>query len=233
MLIAAHHIHKSYGRGHQALHVLTDVTMSIDAGEIVAVVGPSGAGKSTLLHILGGLDSPTRGKVLFKGQDLYALSDQERARSRNTAMGFVFQAYHLVAELTALENVILPRLVQNNSRKTSTIEAEGLKLLERLGLASRAGHRPSQLSGGEQQRAAIGRALFNGPDIIFCDEPTGNLDSKSGDMVMDILLKLNRDSGQAVVIVTHDERVARHAHRTIFIKDGKIQTAAVQAVIRE
>ena len=226
MLIAAHNIHKSYGHGHQALHVLSDVDMSVDTGEIVAVVGPSGAGKSTLLHILGGLDAPTRGQVLFNGKDLYALSDQERARSRNTAMGFVFQAYHLVPELTALENVILPRLVQNNSRKTSAIEAEGLKLLERLGLASRAGHRPSQLSGGEQQRAAIGRALFNGPDIIFCDEPTGNLDSKSGDAVMDILLKLNRDRAQAVVIVTHDERIARHAHRTIFIKDGKIQAAA-------
>ena len=226
MLIAARNIHKPYGLGRQALHVLSDVDISIDTGEIVAIVGPSGAGKSTLLHILGALDNPTRGKVLFKGKDLYALSDADRARARNTAMGFVFQAYHLVPELTALENVILPRLVQNNSRKTSTIEAEGLKLLEQLGLLSRAHHRPSQLSGGEQQRAAIGRALFNGPDVIFCDEPTGNLDSKSGDAVMDILLKLNRDRAQAVVIVTHDERIARHAHRTIFIRDGKIQTAA-------
>ena len=226
MLIAARNIHKSYGLGRQALHVLSDVDMSIDTGEIVAIVGPSGAGKSTLLHILGGLDDPTHGKVLFKDRDLYALSDADRAWTRNTAMGFVFQAYHLVPELTALENVILPRLVQNNSRKTSTIEAEGLKLLEQLGLLSRAHHRPSQLSGGEQQRAAIGRALFNGPDVIFCDEPTGNLDSKSGDAVMDILLKLNRDRAQAVVIVTHDERIARHAHRTIFIRDGKIQTAA-------
>ena len=228
-MITARNIHKSYGHGHQALHVLSDVGVSVDAGEMVAVVGPSGAGKSTLMHILGGLDNPTRGKVMFKGQDLYALPDEARARVRNTAMGFVFQSYHLVPELTALENVILPRLVQNNSRKTSALETEGLKLLEQLRLGPRAGHRPSQLSGGEQQRTAIARALFNGPDVMFCDEPTGNLDSKSGEMVMDILLGLNRSRGQAVVIVTHDEKIARHAHRTIFIKDGKIEKDVIPA----
>ncbi len=223
MLIEARKIHKSYTQGHQSLHVVSNIDLAIASGEIVAIVGPSGAGKSTLLHILGGLDNPTGGQVFFKGKDLYALSDQDRARVRNTDMGFVFQAYHLVPELTALENVLLPRLVQNNSRKTGAIEAEGLKLLERLGLGPRATHRPSQLSGGEQQRVAIGRALFNGPEIIFCDEPTGNLDSKSGEMVMDILLGLNKDQGQSIVIVTHDERISRHAHRTIFIRDGKIE----------
>ncbi len=230
MLIAAHDIDKSYGQGSQTLRVLSDVEFSVEAGEMVVVVGPSGAGKSTLLHILGGLDRPTRGQVLFKGQDLYAMSDEARSRARNTGMGFVFQSYHLVPELTALENVILPRLVQNNSRKTGAFEAEGLKLLEQLGLFPRAGHRPSELSGGEQQRVAIGRALFNGPDVIFCDEPTGNLDSKSGAMVMDILLHVNRGRHQAVVIVTHDELIARHAHRTVTIKDGRIQaaTAAVE-----
>ena len=144
-------------------------------------------------------------------------------------MGFVFQSYHLLPELTALENVILPRLVQNNSRKTGALEAEGLKLLEQLGLFPRAGHRPSELSGGEQQRVAIGRALFNSPDVIFCDEPTGNLDSKSGAMVMDILLHVNRSRHQAVVIVTHDELIARHAHRIVAIKDGRIQ--AVPAAV--
>ena len=229
MLIAAHDIDKSYGQGSQTLRVLSDVEFSVEAGEMVVVVGPSGAGKSTLLHILGGLDKPTQGQVLFKGQDLYAMSDEARSRARNTAMGFVFQSYHLLPELTALENVILPRLVQNNSRKTGALEAEGLKLLEQLGLFPRAGHRPSELSGGEQQRVAIGRALFNSPDVIFCDEPTGNLDSKSGAMVMDILLHVNRSRHQAVVIVTHDELIARHAHRIVAIKDGRIQ--AVPAAV--
>src|SRR5271163_4257233 len=205
MLIEATNIQKIYPG---PLQVLKGVDLAIDAGEVVAIVGPSGAGKSTLLHILGGLDVPKEGQVIFNGQNLYGVSDMKRAQVRNSDMGFVFQSYHLLPELTALENVILPAMIKENSRKTSVIEFAGLKLLEQLGMEARASHRPNQLSGGEQQRVAIARALMNGPKVIFCDEPTGNLDSKSGQVVMDTLLGLNQTHGVTVVIVTHDEKVA-------------------------
>ena len=205
------------------MHVLKGVDIIIDAGEVVAIVGPSGAGKSTLLHILGGLDAPKEGQVIFNGQNLYGLSDIKRAQTRNTDMGFVFQSYHLLPELTALENVILPAMIKENSRKTSTIEFAGLKLLEQLGLSSRSAHRPNQLSGGEQQRVAIARALMNGPKAVFCDEPTGNLDSVSGQVVMDTLLGLNRTHGVTVVIVTHDEKIAARTQRVISMKDGLLE----------
>jgi lipoprotein-releasing system ATP-binding protein len=156
MLIEAVNIHKMYPG---PLHVLKGVDLSIDAGEVVAISGPSGAGKSTLLHILGGLDAPHEGKVMFRSQDLYGLSDLKRAQARNSDMGFVFQSYHLLPELTALENVILPAMIKENSRKTSAIEFAGLKLLEQLGLGGRTTHRSNQLSGGEQQRVAIARAF--------------------------------------------------------------------------
>src|SRR5208283_752496 len=158
MLIEAVNIHKVYPG---PLHVLKGVDLGIQAGEVVAISGPSGAGKSTLLHILGGLDEPNEGRVIFEGQNLYALSDVKRAQARCSDMGFVFQSYHLLPELTALENVILPAMIKENSRKTSVIEFAGLKLLEQLGLKARALHRPNQLSGGEQQRVAIARALMN------------------------------------------------------------------------
>ena len=224
MLIEAINIHKVYPG---PLHVLKGVDLTIEAGEIVAIVGPSGAGKSTLLHILGGLDAPKEGQVIFRGQNLYALSDIKRAQTRNTDMGFVFQSYHLLPELTALENVILPGLIKENSRKTSTIEFAGLKLLEQLGLSARASHRPNQLSGGEQQRVAIARALMNGPKVVFCDEPTGNLDSVSGQVVMDTLLRLNKTHGATVVIVTHDEKIASRTQRIIAMKDGLLEQPLV------
>jgi len=224
MLIEAVNIHKVYPG---PLHVLKGVDLTIEAGEIVAIVGPSGAGKSTLLHILGGLDAPKEGQVIFRGQNLYALSDIKRAQTRNTDMGFVFQSYHLLPELTALENVILPGLIKENSRKTSTIEFAGLKLLEQLGLSARASHRPNQLSGGEQQRVAIARALMNGPKVVFCDEPTGNLDSVSGQVVMDTLLRLNKTHGATVVIVTHDEKIASRTQRIIAMKDGLLEQPLV------
>jgi lipoprotein-releasing system ATP-binding protein len=224
MLIEAINIHKTYPG---PLHVLKGVDLSIEAGEIVAIVGPSGAGKSTLLHILGGLDVPKEGQVIFRGQNLYGLSDIKRAQVRNTDMGFVFQSYHLLPELTALENVILPAMIKENSRKTSTIEFAGLKLLEQLGLTSRAAHRPNQLSGGEQQRVAIARALMNGPKVVFCDEPTGNLDSVSGQVVMDTLLRLNKTHGATVVIVTHDDKIAARTQRVIAMKDGLLEAPLV------
>lgn len=231
MLIESVNIHKVYPG---PLHVLKGVSLSIEAGEVVAIQGPSGAGKSTLLHILGGLDAPKEGQVIFNGQDLYGLSDIKRAQTRNTDMGFVFQSYHLLPELTALENVILPAMIKENSGKTSAIESAGLKLLEQFGLASRASHRPNQLSGGEQQRVAIGRALMNGPKVVFCDEPTGNLDSVSGQVVMDTLLSLNQTHRVTVVIVTHDDKIARRTQRVIAMKDGFLELPmAASAIVRE
>ncbi|MDE1919824.1 MAG: ABC transporter ATP-binding protein [Candidatus Omnitrophica bacterium] len=219
-LIEAINIHKIYPG---PLHVLKGIDLTIEAAEVVAVVGPSGAGKSTLLHILGGLDAPGQGRVIFGGQDLYGLSDARRAQARNSDMGFVFQSYHLLPELTALENVILPAMIARDSGKTSAIEFAGLKILDQLGLEARASHRPNQLSGGEQQRVAIARALMNGPKVVFCDEPTGNLDSASGEMVMNTLLGLNESHGAAVVIVTHDEKIAGRTQRTIMMKDGLLE----------
>ena len=225
MLIETTNIHKIYPG---PLHVLKGVDLSIEAGEVVAIAGPSGAGKSTLLHILGGLDVPNEGQVIFEAKDLYGLSDIKRAQTRNIDMGFVFQSYHLLPELTALENVILPAMIKENSRKTRPIELVGLKLLEQLGLSTRSTHRPNQLSGGEQQRVAIARALMNGPKVVFCDEPTGNLDSVSGQVVMDTLLHLNQTHGVTVVIVTHDEKIAARTQRVIAMKDGLLEHYANQ-----
>lgn len=222
-MIKAIDIHKTYRQADNVLHVLKGVSLEIQEGDVIGIVGPSGAGKSTLLHILGGLDKPSQGTVEFFGQNLYAMSDEQCAKVRNEQIGFVFQAYHLLPELTALENVILPSLVKNNSRKTSAIELEGVKLLDQVGLAARATHRPSQLSGGEQQRVAIARALMNHPKVVFCDEPTGNLDSASGDKVMDILLGLNAKTGQTVAIITHDESIARRVKRICHIRDGVLE----------
>ncbi len=223
MLLQAIDIHKTYKQAEQIVPVLRGINLSIAIGDVVAIVGPSGAGKSTLLHILGGLDAPDSGRVICDEKDMYLLSDELRASLRNSTFGFVFQAYHLLAELSALENVILPRMVQKNSIKTSAIEAEGVKLLSQLGLGHRLTHRPSQLSGGEQQRVAIARALMNKPRIMFCDEPTGNLDSKTGDAVIDAIMDLNNNHHMALVIVTHDEQIARRAKRVITMRDGVIE----------
>lgn len=223
-MITANNVSKIYRSDGNVLRVLKDVSITIASGEVMAIVGPSGAGKSTLLHVLGGLDKPNEGVVTFEGQDVYAMSDEKRAAWRNTKVGFVFQSYYLMPELTALENVILPLLIKNNSRKTSGIEDKGVKLLESVGLSARITHRPSQLSGGEQQRVAIARALINDPAVLFCDEPTGNLDSASGLKVMEILLGLNALTRQSVVVVTHDEKISAKVSRVVNIKDGQILT---------
>ena len=222
MILEAQNIQKFYKHAAGRLHVLKSVSLKIKIGEIAAIVGPSGAGKSTLLHILGGLDSPNDGEVVFDGEDLYALNDAERARIRNRKIGFVFQFYHLLPELTALENVLLPVLIKEDVSQLAKFKDKGLALLKEVGLEQRAQHKPSELSGGEQQRVAIARALINKPRIIFCDEPTGNLDSQSGKEIINLLLALNRENQQTLVIVTHDEEIARLSHRILHMRDGQL-----------
>ncbi|MBF0479604.1 MAG: ABC transporter ATP-binding protein [Candidatus Omnitrophica bacterium] len=221
-ILEAINIHKVYRTEAADLPVLKGVDLSINQGDFVSIVGPSGAGKSTLLHILSGLDVPTKGQVMFDGQDLYALKDNDRAKIRNLKIGFVFQFYHLLPEFTVLENVVLPGMIKANQAKTRNFEERGYSLLTQLGLKDRAQHRPYQLSGGEQQRVAIARALFNEPTIIFCDEPTGNLDSESGRGIKDMLRQINKKNGQTLVVVTHDTDFATLAGRKISMKDGKL-----------
>lgn len=222
MMLEAFNLNKKYNHVIRPLHVLKNVSLTIEEGDFLAIVGPSGAGKSTLLHILGGLDKPTDGKVVFDGQEVYALNDRDRALIRNRKIGFVFQFYHLLPEFTALENVILPALIKQDMKDIRSLEAKGMELLEKIGLKERFMHKPGQLSGGEQQRVAIARSLVNEPKIIFCDEPTGNLDSESGREVISLLMKLNRDNKQTLVIVTHDESIAKLAKKVVHIRDGKI-----------
>ncbi len=201
--------------------------VSIQQGEVVAIVGPSGAGKSTLLHILGGLDVPTDGEVLLDGENLYRLRDKQRAKVRNEKIGFVFQFYHLLPEFNALENVMMPGYVLGRLSR-SEVKRQSVSLLEQLGLGKRLKHKPSQLSGGEQQRVAIARALLNEPKILLSDEPTGNLDSKSGKEIIKLLMDLNYVKKQAIVIVTHDESIARQCHRTIHMRDGLLDNVKAE-----
>jgi lipoprotein-releasing system ATP-binding protein len=222
VILEAVNVHKSYNHSGRVLHVLKGIDLKIEKGEIITIVGPSGAGKSTLLHILGALDNPSGGKVTIEGEDIYSLNDITRARIRNKKIGFVFQFYHLLPEFTALENVILPALIKEDQRKNKPCESKGLAFLEQVGLKERVQHKPNQLSGGEQQRVAIARALINEPKIIFCDEPTGNLDSESGDEIINLLMELNKKNNQTLVVVTHDESIARLSTRTIHMRDGRL-----------
>jgi len=218
-LMDACRLHKVYIDGRRRLHVLKGIDLKIPKGKIAVVVGASGAGKSTLLHLLGGLDPPTEGEVLLDGVSLYGLNDSERASVRCQRIGFVFQFYHLLPEFTALENVMLPALVARRARGV----VEGAKaLLDSVGLGGRMDHRPDQLSGGEQQRVAIARALINDPDIVFCDEPTGNLDTKMSKLVCDLILRLNRERFQTFVIVSHDEGMAELGDEVYRIRDGRL-----------
>jgi lipoprotein-releasing system ATP-binding protein len=224
MILSARNIQKKYKQGASELHILKGIDLDIQEGDVTAIVGPSGAGKSTLLHILGGLDTPTEGAVTFSGKDVYQLNDADRSRLRNEKIGFVFQFYHLLPELNALENVVLPARILNRA-KIAELEARGVELLDKVGLKSRMTHRSSELSGGEQQRVAIARALMNRPKVLFCDEPTGNLDSKSGEAVIEILLNLSKTERQTLVMVTHDEKIAKKSHRIVQIIDGKLENS--------
>ena len=222
-MLVATNIHKSYDQIENPLEVLQGVDIEIREGETVAIIGPSGAGKSTLLHILGGLDVPNKGRVKIDDEDIYRLKDAARAKVRNKKIGFIFQFYHLLPEFTALENVVLPALIKEDKKSIKKFEVQGLELLGKVGLISRASHKPHQLSGGEQQRVAIARALINKPSIIFCDEPTGNLDSQTGEEIINLLMGLNKANKQTFVIVTHDDNIAKLCHRVIYMRDGKLE----------
>ncbi len=213
-------VHKIYNSGEVKTHALRGISLSISKGEFVAILGPSGSGKSTLLHIIGLLDFPTKGKVLLKNRDVSTLSEDEAAEIRGNEIGFVFQSFNLIPSLTALENVMLPMLIYDFDEEEARQRA--LELLRRFGLEDRAKHKPNQLSGGQQQRVAIARALAMNPSFILADEPTGNLDSKTGKEVISALRELH-DEGRTIVMVTHDSNLTRYAERIIFIKDGKIE----------
>jgi lipoprotein-releasing system ATP-binding protein len=219
-MLEATDIHKTYDNGKSGLHVLKGVGLRIEEGSFIAVVGPSGAGKSTFLHILGGLDSPTKGEVSFEGQNLYSLSDTRLAKIRNEKIGFVFQFYHLLYEFTVLENVMMPALIQMPRINRQEARQESLQLLEKVGLGARIAHFPDQLSGGERQRVAIVRGLINKPRILFCDEPTGNLDSRAGEEITSFIKKINREERMSVVLVTHNLELAKIADKVYHLKDG-------------
>ncbi|HBG61408.1 MAG: lipoprotein ABC transporter ATP-binding protein [Omnitrophica WOR_2 bacterium GWF2_38_59] len=222
MLLKATDIRKTYNLAASSFDVLKGIDLQIDNGEFVSIVGPSGAGKSTLLHILGCLDKPSAGVVIVDNEDIYKLTDIQRAKIRNNKIGFVFQFYHLLGEFTALENVMLPLIVKENRQVNNKLKEKGRELLALVGLEKRIEHKPNQLSGGEQQRVAIARALINGPQLILCDEPTGNLDSESGKNVIDLLFQLNQKNNQAVVVVTHDDDIAKISPKVIYMRDGKL-----------
>lgn len=221
-MLEAKGLHKIYKNGASELHVLKGIDLNVKKGEVLAVLGPSGAGKSTLLHLLGGLDSPTKGEVFIDGVDVYSISDYERAKLRNKKIGFVFQFYHLLPEFDALENVILPLLIRGQNGNFRNIRKVGIEILTAVGLGERLHHRPSQLSGGEQQRVAIARALVNDPEILLCDEPTGNLDSETGKRVLDLLWDLNCKRNLTLIMVTHEAEIAKVAGKVLHIRDGRI-----------
>src|SRR5712671_2629749 len=221
VLLSAKDIHKSYVLGKRSLEVLRGVDVELNRGDFLALRGASGAGKSTLLHLFGGLDTPNRGEIYLAGRNLAALSRIELARLRNLEIGYIFQSYYLLPELDAVENVCLPARMARKPAGEAEIRAR--ELLARVGLADRVEHKPFELSGGEQQRVAIARALINEPDLILADEPTGNLDSHTGEGIIDLLCSLRAEKNTTLVVATHDENVAARALRVIHLVDGEVQ----------
>ena len=217
-MIRAHALTKTIDTGTHRVDILKGIELEIPRGQFAAVMGPSGSGKSTLLGLLAGLDTPTAGQIFLDGQEISGLKEDELALVRGRKIGFVFQSYHLIPTLTAEENVLLPMELAGNG---GGVERAG-ELLERVGLASRRDHYPVQLSGGEQQRVALARAFMMRPPILMADEPTGNLDSENGRLVLDLLLALNRQEGTTLVLVTHDQELAANADRRILLRDGRI-----------
>ncbi|NLH42768.1 MAG: ABC transporter ATP-binding protein [Planctomycetes bacterium] len=224
VILKAENVHKSYRMGATQVNVLKGADLAVHEGEFIAIIGASGSGKSTFLHILGGLDRPDKGAIRFNGRDLNRMKARELNRFRNEKVGFVFQFYHLLDELTVLENVMLPSMISRSvagwlaGRRAVRRRAESL--LDQMGLKERLKHKPYQLSGGERQRVAIGRALMNEPKLLLADEPTGNLDSATGNGILNVLDALNK-AGQTIVMVTHDERIAHKAQRIVTLVDGR------------
>lgn len=217
-ILTVSHLSKIYGKGDTATRALDDVSFTVAEGEFVAIVGSSGSGKSTLLHLMGGVDRPTSGKVLLNGQDVYARSDEALAVFRRREVGLVYQFYNLVPVLNVVENMTLPIALDGRTINQDRLQG----LLDKLGLRGKESHLPSQLSGGQQQRVAIGRALMNAPAVVLADEPTGNLDTHNSRDIMKLLQESNRDFGQTLIVITHDEAIARAADRIIAIEDGRI-----------
>jgi putative ABC transport system ATP-binding protein len=222
MLLKIDSLKKTYSRGDQTVEALKGVSLEIDSGQFVSIMGPSGSGKSTFLHLMGGLDRPTSGKVVFDGKAIDSLSDYDLSLFRRQKLGFIFQFFNLLPTLSALENVALPRLLNGESIKTIRPKAE--ELLKMMGLEKRMDHKPDQLSGGEMQRVAIARALVADPLMIFADEPTGNLDSKTGESVLNLMKNLVKDHGKTIVMVTHDPKAASYGTRLIQMKDGLLDS---------
>lgn len=216
-ILSSRDLSKSYRMGGKEVRAVDKVSFDLAPGASICVVGPSGAGKSTLLQLLGGLDFPTTGNVMLDGIDIYKLSDKERARIRNKRIGFVFQFYHLLPEFSAIENVMLPAMIGRRKAKEKALD-----ILKSVGLADRAAHRPGELSGGESQRVAIARALINDPEVLLCDEPTGNLDSATSESIYQLLSDIKLKSGAALVIVTHDDTLSKRTDSTLRLKDGRI-----------
>ena len=216
MVIEGKELSKIYGSGENRVVALDKASLIITPGDLISIMGPSGSGKSTLLHLLSGLDRPTSGTLTYDGKDIYSLSDKELSAFRRRRVGFIFQQFHLLPVLTARENIIMPLLLDKRQPDERYLE----HLTELLGISDRLSHLPHELSGGQQQRVAIARALITKPDVIFADEPTGNLDSKSGGEVMELLKTVGEDTGKALVVITHDSRVAAMARRRFTIVDG-------------
>ena len=217
-ILRVEHLSKIYGQGDNEVRALDDVSFSVEKGQFVAIIGPSGSGKSTLLHILGGVDRPTSGKVYLEGQDVFAQNEEQLAIFRRRQVGLIYQFYNLIPVLDVTENITLPVLLDGRKVNSDRLSS----LLETLNLTERARHLPSQLSGGQQQRVSIGRALMNAPAVVLADEPTGNLDSKNSQEIVELLKKSNREYGQTLIVITHDESIALQADRILAIEDGRI-----------
>ena len=220
-MINVNSVHKSFHLGETSVHALRGVTFRIEKGEFVSIMGPSGSGKSTLMNIIGCLDTPSEGTYFLNQRNVGQLDEEQLAGIRNKEIGFIFQQFHLLPRSTALENVALPLKYASVKRTEQLSRAE--EVLNKVGLSDRLSHKPTELSGGEQQRVAIARALVNSPSILFADEPTGNLDSKTGSEVLEIFKELN-EKGQTIVVITHERDIAKQSHRTITIKDGEIES---------
>ncbi|HID8365833.1 TPA: lipoprotein-releasing ABC transporter ATP-binding protein LolD [Providencia stuartii] len=220
-LLICEHLSKVYQEGALSTQVLKDVCFSINESEMMAIVGSSGSGKSTLLHLLGGLDTPSEGEVIFRRQHINRLSSDQRAAIRNKDLGFIYQFHHLLPDFTALENVAMPLLIGGMNKSEAFDRAT--KMLDAVGLAHRSGHRPSELSGGERQRVAIARALVNQPALVLADEPTGNLDLRNADAIFELLGELNKTQGTAFLVVTHDMKLAHRLSRQLEMRDGHLQ----------